>query len=168
MPDFRKETPASITYAGYDRANPLPYVVNASGTARGSANLFSQSYSNFNAGTSNTPQSWFGAYGDSDFSSSNSTPITSSRIGTSLQQISGAHDQIYFKLTDNRAGIATGSITLEVDVFNATNTVSGSYETSLGVIDDTYIFSGTDLNLFDFAGSADYPDYTGNVNLSAG
>ena len=49
MPDFRKETPASIIYSGYDRANPLPNVLNLSGTARGSANLFSYSVPTFNA-----------------------------------------------------------------------------------------------------------------------
>lgn len=54
MSDFRKETSARIVYSGADWANALPSVVNLSGTARYSANLFSYTYS-FNTGAGNTP-----------------------------------------------------------------------------------------------------------------
>ena len=51
MPDFRKETQASIIYSGADRATPLPNIVNISGatTTRETANVFSQFYPTFNA-----------------------------------------------------------------------------------------------------------------------
>jgi len=178
MPQFRKETQASITFTGQDRANSLPYIINLSGTARDGANVVSNTIAGmttigwqygytFNSWTDNTPLSWFGAYSDSDFSNSNPTPGNSSRISNINQQISWSHNNLYFKFTDNRAGIATGSITLQVDVFTATNTVSGSYETVYTSPDDTYAFSWSDLNLFGFAGNADYDDYTWYINLSS-
>jgi hypothetical protein len=49
MPDFRKETQASIVYSGADWATPLPNIVNLSGATRETANVFSQVYPNFNA-----------------------------------------------------------------------------------------------------------------------
>jgi len=87
MPEFRKETNASITYAGSDRARALPNVVNVSGTARNSANNYSQSFSTFNYGSDNLPKSSFGAYAINDFTASNS-PTNASRTNNSLQQIS--------------------------------------------------------------------------------
>jgi len=48
---------------------------------------------------------------------------------------------------------------VKVDVYNATNTLEGSYDTTY-TIDDTYTFSGSELHLAGFAGSADFNDYT--------
>ena len=49
LPDFRKETSASIIYTGADWANPLPNIVNISGTARNSANVYASTLYTFNA-----------------------------------------------------------------------------------------------------------------------
>ncbi|MBU0626442.1 hypothetical protein KKG31_02370 [Patescibacteria group bacterium] len=49
---------------------------------------------------------------------------------------------------------------MQVDVFTATKQLQSSYETNYTTSDDAYIFSGSDLSLFGFAGNADYDDYT--------
>jgi len=45
-----------------------------------------------------------------------------------------------------------------VNVYTASNTVSGSYQTTTPAW--TYVYSGSDLTLFASGGLADYPDYT--------
>ena len=72
--------------------------------------------------------------------------LTTTGDTDSSQQISGAHSQFHFAFTDNRAGIASGSIRVTVQVFTASNTLQSSYQTTTPTW--TYIYSGSDLSLF--------------------